>query len=546
MKFCLISLVRRRISPIVWVMLFEALILLMGNSHIVPDIMESRNLIAAREMVEEGNWLIPTMNGELRLAKPPLPTWISAGQFLLTGNSWAAQRIPAALAGCFMLYWLYMLVLSMTRSRLLACLSVLLLGTCTNFLLLAKTISWDIYCHTFLLGALYHLWLLLSSSGHPLRHTLLAGLFVGMSIMSKGPVSLYALFLPFVIACWMMYRHEAHLHLRWLPAVVLIALISGCLWYGYVAWSCYDESMDTLHLESGNWMNHSIRPWWYYITFFVETGLWAPLCLLSLVFPLWKQRVSHPRHYLFSLLWMVAALVLLSVLPEKKNRYLLPVVIPAAIAMAHVVDYWFHRLKTLPLLQQRLFRGISILILLTHISLFLLCLYALCYLLLSPLPVFLLMGLLLLCLAWDLRAVRRLSVQRLLGSVLLGFASVACFGMPLASHLLSNPHYSSPCPIINERYPRLSVYSPESTSIRIELVYDLRRKVTPVQNNAQLLSCAPCLFICPDDQPCLNLPKQLRERMVSLGHYNGDRQPPRKGQPRPSLCYRLYYLPPAP
>ena len=87
MKFCLISLVRRRISPIVWVMLFEALILLMGNSHIVPDIMESRNLIAAREMVEEGNWLIPTMNGELRLAKPPLPTWISAGQLLLTGNS---------------------------------------------------------------------------------------------------------------------------------------------------------------------------------------------------------------------------------------------------------------------------------------------------------------------------------------------------------------------------------------------------------------------------------------------------------------------------
>ena len=29
--------------------------------------MESRNLITAREMVSEGNWLIPTMNGELRL-----------------------------------------------------------------------------------------------------------------------------------------------------------------------------------------------------------------------------------------------------------------------------------------------------------------------------------------------------------------------------------------------------------------------------------------------------------------------------------------------
>ena len=48
------------------------------NQVIYADIMESRNLVTAREIVTEGNWLVPTMNGVLRLEKPPLPTWVAA------------------------------------------------------------------------------------------------------------------------------------------------------------------------------------------------------------------------------------------------------------------------------------------------------------------------------------------------------------------------------------------------------------------------------------------------------------------------------------
>lgn len=50
----------------------------MNNEVITPDIMESRNIITAREMVYDGHWMVPTMNGDLRLEKPPLPTWLTA------------------------------------------------------------------------------------------------------------------------------------------------------------------------------------------------------------------------------------------------------------------------------------------------------------------------------------------------------------------------------------------------------------------------------------------------------------------------------------
>ena len=45
--------------------------------------MEARNFQAAKEMVEDNNWLLPTLNGEPRYQKPPLPTWLTAFSVLL-------------------------------------------------------------------------------------------------------------------------------------------------------------------------------------------------------------------------------------------------------------------------------------------------------------------------------------------------------------------------------------------------------------------------------------------------------------------------------
>ena len=55
-----------------------------NNDVIVPDIMESRNIVTAREMVYDGHWIVPTMNGELRLENPPLPTCLTAVAYLFS------------------------------------------------------------------------------------------------------------------------------------------------------------------------------------------------------------------------------------------------------------------------------------------------------------------------------------------------------------------------------------------------------------------------------------------------------------------------------
>ena len=62
------------------------------------NIMEARNFTTAREMLNDGNWLLTTLNGEARYQKPPLPTWLTAFSGAIFGlKSVAAMRLPAAI-----------------------------------------------------------------------------------------------------------------------------------------------------------------------------------------------------------------------------------------------------------------------------------------------------------------------------------------------------------------------------------------------------------------------------------------------------------------
>ena len=80
------------------------------NSVLVPDIMESGNIVTAREMVYDGNWIAPTMNGELRLEKPPLPTWLTAVVEMIAPDNLGWQRGVAGLAALLLVFYFYCFV----------------------------------------------------------------------------------------------------------------------------------------------------------------------------------------------------------------------------------------------------------------------------------------------------------------------------------------------------------------------------------------------------------------------------------------------------
>ncbi len=335
--------------PILFLSLFVAMMLLPNLDTLQVTIMEARNFITAREMLENDNWILTTMNGEARYQKPPLPTWLSALSTMIFGvKSIFGMRLPAVFMVMIVGNYMFYLSRSILKSRTHSMINALIV--ITSFYVIGITIEapWDIFAHGFMLIAIYNLYKLFKKEGNNWKATMHAGFFIGLSILCKGPVSIYALLLPFLLAYGFTFKYK-HIKSKGLAILSIIAsaLIIGGWWYLYVRLQDPETFKTITSKETGNWTSYNVRPFYYYWSFFTQSGLWTIPAFISLLYPYLKTRVSHYKAYKFSFLWTVLAVILLSIIPEKKSRYLMPVLIPLAFNIGFYVEYLFRRFKTL-------------------------------------------------------------------------------------------------------------------------------------------------------------------------------------------------------
>lgn len=312
------------------------------------DIMEARNLVTAREMVEYDNWMVPTMNGDLRLEKPPLPTWVAAIIEAVSPENIVAQRAAAGVMGTLWALFLFLTVKVIARSKRAALTSTLVFLTCYNVILMGRTATWDIYCHAFMQGAVWLLFKLFYRPETVRRRVwtfVAAGLLMGLSFMSKGPVSFFAMLLPFIIACAFYGRpHGGKGTGLGLTLMIALTVVISVWWYISVYVFHPEVASYVFNKESASWVNHNVRPWYYYWRFFAEMGVWALATLAALFSPLFLRRMRRDKALLFGVTWMLATVILLSFMPEKKMRYLLPLCAPCAMSVGlwleWVSDNW--------------------------------------------------------------------------------------------------------------------------------------------------------------------------------------------------------------
>lgn len=310
------------------------------NTAIPADYMESRNLATAQEMVREGNYLIPSMNGELRLEKPPLPTWIAAGVEHIIPGQLAVQRAMSGLSATFMVFFLFFLVSYLTKNKNIGLVAALICASCYNVIMMGRNVTWDIYCHSFMLMAIFFLAKALMEDGRQWKNFLLSGVLMGLSFLSKGPVSFFALLLPFIIAFIWVYRPRIKNKVLPLLIAILIILAISFWWYGYIWLFHQDMLLSITEKEATSWIDHNVRPFYYYWQFPVEGGIWAVFWVTAIVyFFIQYRKEKMSKVYIFSMIWMISSLVFLSIVPEKKTRYLLPMLIPGSIVIAFYLFY---------------------------------------------------------------------------------------------------------------------------------------------------------------------------------------------------------------
>lgn len=88
---------------------FVAMLINLGAHHMFVHTDEPRRAVVALEMILSGNYIVPTLNGEPYLNKPPLLNWLTVSSYQLLGSySEFAHRLPTIvtlLALCLVIFF---------------------------------------------------------------------------------------------------------------------------------------------------------------------------------------------------------------------------------------------------------------------------------------------------------------------------------------------------------------------------------------------------------------------------------------------------------
>jgi 4-amino-4-deoxy-L-arabinose transferase-like glycosyltransferase len=192
-----------------------------------PD--ESRYAEIPREMLHHGDLIVPRLQGEPYLDKPPMLYWLIAGSYRLFGVHDGAARLPSALAVhlCILLTYLFGRRIIGERGAMAG---ALLLTLAPGFVSVGRLL---------LLDGVLALWTTLALfsgfeavRGDRLRRGwwLLAAVACGLGVLTKGPVALVLLVPPLWLHRWLTGRGCRVKWPDWLAFLGVLSLIA-LPWY---------------------------------------------------------------------------------------------------------------------------------------------------------------------------------------------------------------------------------------------------------------------------------------------------------------------------
>ncbi|MDH4563875.1 glycosyltransferase family 39 protein [Pseudomonas sp. BN411] len=330
-----------------WGLLFIALLMLLclWGSGDIPflSVNEARRAVTVREMYEAGDWMIPHMNGELYLAKPPLFYWLALLPVELSGHvsEWA-MRLPSALSALAVLAGVYLAGSRIAGPRVgvLAC---IFLAANAGFSIFARRAEIEMTLTGFCFLALLAAWFYVFHDTRR-RWVLLSYALLGCSLLTKGPVSLLLVTAPLLTFAILQRSSRARAllcdRLGW-----LIALAIGASWYcvvtfqqGIGIWASILQQ-DIVNKVGGS---HG-EPWYAYLGYLA--GDFFPFWLLLFVRPrqLWKSIRGNGELMLLACVVLVP-LVIFSAFSDKHAKYLLPIYPAMALLLAwhwlRLLDAW--------------------------------------------------------------------------------------------------------------------------------------------------------------------------------------------------------------
>lgn len=320
----------KKLSPVTWLFPLAALLFLVGlGSYDLWPADEPRFAEVAREMIDSGDALVPRVNGERYLEKPPLFFWAIALCSLPQGevSAWSA-RLPSVLGALLVLVFSYLLARDLF-SRRVAMWTVLVLAAMARFWWQARTAQIDMFLTGFMTLALYALHRWDKDRGARWLLVLYASMAAGM--LAKGPPALVFPLLFVFTYYWKRPADRRQLH--WVIGT-LAAIALTALWYLPARMAGADAAPEALEAGiGGNLFRNTIGrfflgvskaqwPWYYVQSIPVDILPWTLFLPWTLPW-IWRKRNSNDAMRLLWC-WVVPALIFFSLSIGKRALYLLP------------------------------------------------------------------------------------------------------------------------------------------------------------------------------------------------------------------------------
>ena len=331
------AVVSRRVILLLWVLALPVLLAGLGTP-VVQRTQEARVLETGREMLASTGWrqwMVPKLNGEQRLQKPPLAYWAAAGGFKLFGINDFAGRLPFALAGWLTLAVVYLFGRDLNGARF-GLLSAAVLLTSFMFFRHFRLAETDSLVAFFVAAGTYTVWKG-GVAATEKRGTLwfhLAGLSIGLAVMAKGPPAVFPVL--FFVA-WVAVERRGRAIVRLLlSGAALTALVVGGAWFLYI----YQAGQFRVLREELFVIAHGedhVRPFHMYLPLlFLITAPWTGLFTVGLVEAARGWRRSEAARV--ALLWLGVVLVPLCFMGNKQNHYLVPLTPALAMLAAYALE----------------------------------------------------------------------------------------------------------------------------------------------------------------------------------------------------------------
>jgi|TARA_B110000902_G_scaffold110428_1_gene130380 4-amino-4-deoxy-L-arabinose transferase-like glycosyltransferase len=284
---------------------------------------------AAREMVVSGDWINVQINFEPFWEKPPLFIWLQAICMKVFGVNEFAARFPNVVIGFITLLALYFPVLKQYGKRAAIFTLLLYLGSFTPHFYFKSGIIDPLFNLFMYVSVLY---LVYASQKRTHKNFLLAGLFLGLAVLTKGPAAL--LLIGLTGLCFQLI-YKVHFY-RFSNIIVLVTgiLITPTLYFGIQVyengwWFLQEFLVYQVDLFKNPVASHG-QPFYYH--FVVLLIGCFPLFILSFGSMLSKRPVGGDitfYRWMKVLFWVV--LVVFSLVTTKIVHYSSMCYIPLAI-----------------------------------------------------------------------------------------------------------------------------------------------------------------------------------------------------------------------